>query len=102
MNQNLIGSKMEKTRCGLKLSQAEFATMLGISLSTYKRLVNGDTKKLYDALKFALNYRIATGTSLMEIYSAPSPQHKLLYKLNKLSSKQLDAVECVVDAFLNE
>lgn len=93
---------MEKKRCELGLSQSEFASLLGISLSTYKRLVNGGTKKLYDALKFALNYRVATGSSIMEIYNAPSPQHKLLYKLNKLNQRQLEAVESVIDAFLNE
>lgn len=102
MNQNTIGIMLEKSRSELKLSQAEFSTSLGISLSTYKRIVNGDTKKIYDALKLALNYRVTTGSSLMEIYGTAPPQHQLLFKLNKLTPKQLDAVENLIDAFLDK
>lgn len=81
------------------LSQIEMANLLSISLSTYKRIINGKSGKLDDALKFAINYRIATGSSLMEAYRVPTRQHKLLYKLNKLTEKQLDAIETIVDIF---
>lgn len=100
MNQSIIGEHIEKKRANMGKSQSEMASLLGLSLSTYKRIVTGETSKLDDALHFALNYRMATGSSLMEAFSSPTRQHKMLYKLNELTPSQLDVVEKIVDEFL--
>lgn len=95
MTRNIFIERFEQQRDKLGLSQSEMAEKLGMSHSSYKRLINGETStKAYDV---AIRFYHLTGTSIFGYDTNISRQHKLLSKMSGMTDKDLDFVEQVID-----
>lgn len=91
---------LEKVRCDINLTQKDMAEKLGVSLSNYKKIITGDTKKL--DLYIAYVVHCLTGKFLFEMISGDDlPLHnqvfRIVQKLRKLNPKQLNFIESIVD-----
>lgn len=95
MSRNVFIERFEQQRIKLNLSQKEMAEKLGTSLSSYKRLVSGQTStKLYD---MAIRFYYLTGTSIFGYDSNIDSQHRLLSKMRGMTDDQLYFIESIID-----
>lgn len=62
-----IGIFLENEREKIKITQKQMADKLGISLSTYRRIVNGDTEKLLESIELLKNIYRITGKMMFQV-----------------------------------
>lgn len=86
---------LERERVAKNIAQDKWAAKLGMSLSAYKRLINGMTSKI----NFSMLPRLYanTGKLLFEFCDLSSKPLSLIRKLMKLSEAQLDFISDIVD-----
>ena len=85
---------IEKERIRLGYSQAAWAEALGMSLSSYKRLLL-DTKKIdLDLLSKLYNL---TGLLMFEFFEESSPRLDLIRKLRNLSDEQIAFITAITN-----
>ena len=94
LNTNFIDN-IERERIRLKLTQAQMAEKLGISVSGYKKMVLRETSRI--DLYTAYLASCLTGKLISELYEDPNPDLKLIEKVRRLDKQQSRFVEDVVD-----
>ena len=95
MSKNIFIERIEQQRIKLNLSQSEMAYKLGMSPSSYKRLINGETStKMFDV---AIKFYYLTGTSIFGYDTNISKQHILLSKMSGMTDDELNFVEYIID-----
>lgn len=90
-----FGLYLEMDRTGRNMSQKEYAKCLGLSLSSYKRIINGESSVKSVELANKL-YRL-TGKFLFEFTDESTPTLELVKKLKGLNSRQLAFINSIVD-----
>lgn len=98
MNKN-FAQNLEKERYGLNLTQKEMASELGLSLSSYKRIISFETDKVALFVLYRL-YQLTT-KSAFELLEIPNPYLRVINKLKGLSDEQLSFVEEIIDFEIN-
>lgn len=86
---------IEMERENLGLSQKQMAEKLGLSLSTYKRIITGETEKI--DLRVAHRLYKLTGKLSYEFTDESDPHLDLKRKISGLSESQLSFIEGMVD-----
>lgn len=86
---------MEFERIALGYSQAQMAQALDMSLSTYKRIINGETNKL-DFYTFYQMYQM-TGKFSFELCNYEDPLSNTIAALRRLSRAQLRTINAFVE-----
>lgn len=84
--------EIERIRLGH--TQSEWADLLGLSLSAYKRLITNESDKIN--INLPIRFYEVTGRLLYEDYTAP-----IAVKYKKLSRKQQAFIESIIDFELN-
>ena len=74
-----FGINLERERTSLGLSQQDMSTELGMSLSSYKRLANGDTSKVDVYAVYRLSQ--LTGKMFYELCCDPAPLFQTFDKI---------------------
>lgn len=89
-----FGISMERERIALGYSQQQMAQALEMSLSSYKRILNGETNKidLYTAYLLAT----LTGKQPEELCGLLSPLQRARSAMGDLSKSQLDFVSAII------
>ena len=90
-----FGINLERERTSLGLSQQDMSTELGMSLSSYKRLANGDTSKVDVYAVYRLSQ--LTGKMFYELCGEPSPLFQTFDKIRKLPKSQRNFVTSVIN-----
>ena len=93
-----ISLNIERERIKLGLTQAQFAKELDISLSTYKRIANGESSR-FDIYTAYLFYKL-TGCFACELTGINDDIISLTKKIQKLSTYQRNFVNAIVDTEL--
>ena len=88
-------TNLEKERISQNYSQAAWAEMLGFSLSSYKRFINGESSKI--DLSTMLNINELTGKSLYELIAEDNYLTKIYKELKTLSTRQLNFIDTKID-----
>jgi transcriptional regulator with XRE-family HTH domain len=86
---------MERERMLLRYSQVEMARALDLSLSSYKRIVNGESHKI--GIYTLYRMQQLTGKLMDELCQADSPYSALLPLLRQLSEQQRLFVQSVLE-----
>lgn len=86
---------LERERLRLGLSQEKWAHALDLSLSSYKRLISGENKKIDFFLPYQL-YKV-TGKLFFEFCGISSPRLDLIAKVQRLSLPQVNFINDMVD-----
>lgn len=94
MSHNIFIDKLEQNRIKLNLSQSEMAAKLNMSLSSYKRLINGEVSTRM--LEIPIRFRELTGASLYGMDTHISRQHKIMSELQDMTDEELDFIESVI------
>lgn len=89
-----FGTNLEKERFRLGYSQQEMAKALDLSLSSYKRFVNGDTSKIDVYAVYRLSQ--LTGKMFYELCGDPSPMLQTYDRMRRLSPTQRRFVASLV------
>ncbi len=92
---NNFGSSIEQERAKLGFSQKRMAEALDMSLSSYKRIINGETNKISIFTVFHM-YGLTKKLGF-ELCGNTSPQLKVYNSLTKLSDSQLRFVSSVIE-----
>ena len=95
---NNISTNIERERIRLGMTQSQFAKALDMSLSSYKRIVNGETSRI-DIYTAYLIYRL-TGRFACEIAGFDDDVIALVKKIKKLSPYQRNYMNAMIDAEL--
>lgn len=95
---NNISTNIERERVRLGMTQSQFAKELDMSLSSYKRIVSGETSRI-DIYTAYLIYRL-TGRFACEIAGFDDDVITLLKKFKKLSPYQKNYMNAMMDAEL--
>ncbi len=90
-----IAENLEIERVRLGLSQSEFAKSIDLSLSSYKRLISGETQKM-DIYTGYLIYRVL-GKRICELGCLSEPVFEVSNRLRELSPSQLNFVKAIVE-----
>lgn len=90
-----ITTNLEKERISKNYSQAAWAEMIGMSLSSYKRFISGGSTKI-DILTAFKIYEF-TGKTLLELAEQRNDVINTSLKLNYLSNQQLKFIDYVID-----
>jgi transcriptional regulator with XRE-family HTH domain len=90
-----VSLTMERERMLLRLSQAEMARALNMSLSSYKRLVNGEHHKIDIYTLYRM--QLLTGKFIEELCQIPTPLSECFPLLRQLSERQLCFVQSVIE-----
>ncbi len=90
-----ISVGIEKERLRLGITQAQMAKECGLSLSAYKKIINGDTTHIDLFLAYSI-YRL-TGKYIFELCAADTPEARLLDRWRLLSDTQKRFVSAVAD-----
>ena len=83
---NNISTNIERERIKLGMSQAQFAKALDMSLSTYKRIANGESSRI-DIYTAYLIYKL-TGRFACELTGFTDNVVDLVKRIKKLSKNQ--------------
>lgn len=86
---------VEQERITLGYSQAQMAQALDMSLSTYKRIINGEINKL-DFYTFYLLYQL-TGKFAFELCRYEDPLSSTVATMRRLSKAQLRTIDAFID-----
>lgn len=92
---NNFGSSIEQERIQLKYSQKKMAEALDMSLSSYKRIINGETNNI--SIFTAYHMYGLTKKLGFELCGNLSPQLKVYNSLTRLSEAQLRFITAVID-----
>lgn len=92
---NNFGSSIEQERAKLGYSQKKMAEALDMSLSSYKRIINGETNKINIFTVFHL-YGLTKKLGF-ELCGNTSPQLMVYNSLTKLSDAQLRFITAVIN-----
>lgn len=92
---NTFMENVEKERIEMNISQQKMADLLEVSLSTYKRMINGDVAKcdLYTAYKL---FQV-TGKYFVEFADKNNHITGYMQKVRNLSKSQLTFVKSIID-----
>lgn len=92
---NIFMENVEKERIEMNISQQKMADLLDVSLSTYKRMINGDVSKcdLYAAYKL---FQV-TGKYFVEFADKNNLVAGYMEKVRNLSESQLSFVKAIID-----
>ena len=90
-----FGDNLESERMKLGFSQTQMAEALDMSLSTYKRLLTGETAKI----DFYTLYRLyqLTNTLGINLGDEQNPYMDVFYRLHQLSDSQFRMIRSMVD-----
>lgn len=94
-----IANNLELERTKLGLTQAQFAKELEMSLSSYKRIISGETNRI-DIYIGYLIYKL-TGRYTCELAGYNDPYLETAKKLKLLSPLQLKFIDALVDTELS-
>lgn len=92
---NNFGSSIEKERMQLGYSQKKMAEALDMSISSYKRIINGETNKISIFTVFHM-YKLTKKLGF-ELCGESNPQLKVYNSLKKLSEPQLHFITSIID-----
>lgn len=92
---NCFVQNLEKERLNLGMTQAEFATKLGISVSTYKNIISRRTDKI-DITIAARIYQL-TGHFLYELFEKDNSEMECLKKFRLLNERQQAYINAKID-----
>ena len=95
---NNISTNIERERIKLGMSQAQFAKALDISLSTYKRIANGESSRI-DIYTAYLIYKL-TGRFSCELTGFNDDVIDLVKRIKKLSKNQRIFIDSIIDTEL--
>lgn len=90
-----FANNLELERLRLNLSQAQMANSINLSLSSYKRLINGETEKI--DICTAVNLYLLTQKLAFEFLSFSNPQLDVIKKIHQLSPFQLSFIDNMID-----
>jgi transcriptional regulator with XRE-family HTH domain len=90
-----LGITIERERILLNYSQVEMARALDISLSSYKRIINGERLKIEIYTVYRL--QLLTGKFMEELCQLTSPIIECLPLLRRLSERQLRFIHSVLE-----
>lgn len=90
-----FANNLEIERMNLDISQAEMADRLGLSLSTYKRIINNETSKIDIYTAYRL-YEF-TRKSFLEYANDQDEYINISKKIHNLSKSQLNVLNSFVD-----
>ncbi len=90
-----FAENVERERVTLGYSQAQMAQALDMSLSTYKRIINGETNKL-DFYTFYLLYQL-TGKFAFELCHYEDVLSSTISSMRQLSRPQLQTIQTFVE-----
>lgn len=91
---------LEEVRMRANISQQKFADILGLSLSTYRRLINGETTKYHDSLEIADRLYRETGLLLFQAFTdgfEKDDRLRTIDKVSRLSKPHMEMVEKYAD-----
>ena len=91
-----ITTNLEKDRISKNYSQAAWAEIIGMSLSSYKRLISGASTKI-DILTIFKIYEL-TGKTLLELAEQRNEVINTVLKLNYLSTQQLKFINYIIES----
>ena len=94
-----FGSSIEQERIQLKYSQKKMAEALDMSLSSYKRIINGETNNI--SIFTAYHMYGLTKKLGFELCGDVSPQLKVYNSLTRLSEAQLRFISAVIAPYRN-
>lgn len=92
---NNISTNIERERIKLGMSQAQFAKALDMSLSTYKRIANGESSRI-DIYTAYLIYKL-TGRFSCELIGFNDDIINLIKRIKKLSKSQRILIDSIID-----
>lgn len=95
---NNISTNIERERIKLGMSQAQFAKALDMSLSTYKRIANGESSRI-DIYTAYLIYKL-TGRFACELTGFTDDVVDLVKRIKKLSKNQRILIDSIIDTEL--
>lgn len=95
---NNISTNIERERIRLGMSQAQFAKALDMSLSTYKRIANGESSRI-DIYTAYLIYKL-TGRFSCELTGFNDDVINLVKRIKKLSKNQRILIDSIIDTEL--
>ena len=95
---NNISTNIERERIKLGMSQAQFAKALDMSLSTYKRIANGESSRI-DVYTAYLIYKL-TGRFSCELTGFNDDVINLVKRIKKLSKSQRILINSIIDTEL--
>ena len=95
---NNISTNIERERIKLGMSQAQFAKALDMSLSTYKRIANGESSRI-DIYTAYLIYKL-TGRFSCELTGFNDDVINLVKRIKKLSKSQRILIDSIIDTEL--
>lgn len=95
---NNISTNIERERIKLGMSQAQFAKALDMSLSTYKRIANGESSRI-DVYTAYLIYKL-TGRFPCELTGFNDDVINLVKRIKKLSKSQRILIDSIIDTEL--
>ena len=95
---NNISTNIERERIKLGMSQAQFAKALDMSLSTYKRIANGESSRI-DIYTAYLIYKL-TGRFSCELTGFNDDVINLVKRIKKLSKNQRILIDSIIDTEL--
>ena len=95
---NNISTNIERERIKLGMSQAQFAKALDMSLSTYKRIANGESSRI-DVYTAYLIYKL-TGRFSCELTGFNDDVINLVKRIKKLSKSQRILIDSIIDTEL--
>ena len=86
---------LEKERLNLGMTQAEFASKLEISVSTYKNIISRRTDKI--DIMIAMQIYKLTGHFLYELFGNDNPEMECLKKFRLLNNRQKAYISGKID-----
>ena len=89
---------MEQYRLENEWTQAQMAEKLELSVSGYKKIISGETKRI--DMQVAYNLHMLTGQLLSELCGVDSPELSIHQKIRKLTKEQRDHLEHMIDSQL--
>ena len=90
-----LGNNLEKERIALHFSQSQMAEALDMSLSSYKRIISGETNRI-DFYTIYLMYKLTNKFSY-ELCGIPIPELETCNALQRLSPSQQRFINGVID-----
>lgn len=89
---------MEQHRLEQNWTQAQMAEKLELSVSGYKKIISGETKRI--DMQVAYNLHMLTGKLLSELCGDDSPELSIHRKIRRLTKEQRDHLEHMIDSEL--
>lgn len=89
---------MEQYRFEKNWTQAQMAEKLDLSVSGYKKIISGETKRI--DMQVAYNLHILTGKLLSELCGDDSPELSIYRKIRLLTDEQREQLEQIIDSQL--